>query len=80
MSPRRKRTTQRRNPSQELMDEARRRIESGESKRSVASSFGMAESTLRKNLKRLNVSSKLGRFDTTFTPEIEDDEVCRAPN
>ena len=33
----------------------------------------MAESTLRKRLKRSAPATKLGRFKTTFSPEIEED-------
>jgi hypothetical protein len=37
--------------TQEILDEARRRIENGESQRKMAASLGMKESTLRYRLK-----------------------------
>ncbi|XP_072940122.1 uncharacterized protein [Epargyreus clarus] len=68
---RRKRTTQRQNVSSEVLDEARKLIEKGQSKRSVAEHFGMAESTLRKRLKYSDPPTKLGRYETTFSCEVE---------
>lgn len=35
----------------------------------------MAESTLRKRLKRTTVAIKLGRYDITLTPEMKE-ELC----
>lgn len=68
---RRTRITQRQNCSLEILDEARKLIEKGQSKRSVAQSLGMAESTLRKRLKYATPATKLGRFETTFSREVE---------
>lgn len=68
---RRIRTTQRQNISSEVLDEARKLIEKGQSKRSVAEFLGMAESTLRKRLKNPTPAAKLGRFETTFSREVE---------
>lgn len=70
---RKARKTDRQVCSEETMKEARRRIDNGESKRSVASSLGMAESTLRFRLQQSKCATKLGRFDTTFLPEVEKD-------
>ena len=69
----RKRTSQRAVCSPAVMEVARKRVENGESKRSVAKSLGMVESTLRKRLKRTTVATKLGRYDVTLTPEMEED-------
>lgn len=69
----RKRTSQRTLCSMVVMEAARQRVEGGESKRSVAKSLGMAESTLRKRLKRTTVATKLGRYDITLTPEMEEE-------
>lgn len=52
------------------MEEARKKVENGESKRSVAKSLGMGENTIRKRLKRTTVAIKLARYDTIFTPEM----------
>jgi transcription initiation factor TFIIIB Brf1 subunit/transcription initiation factor TFIIB len=40
--------------TQEILDEARRRTENGESQRKVAASLGMKESTLRNRLKLMS--------------------------
>lgn len=71
----RKRTSQRTLCSPAVMEAARNRVENGESKRSVAKSVGMAESTFRKRLKRTTAAIKLGRYDITFTQEMEE-ELC----
>lgn len=76
MPNQRKRSTERSLCPQSILDEARRRIESGESKRSVALSYGMKESTLRYRLKRTEAATKLGRYDVTFSPETEE-EFCK---
>lgn len=68
---RRKRTSSRQNTTSEVLDEARKLIEKGQSKRSVADFFGMAESTLRKRLKKSTPATKLGRYETTFSHEVE---------
>jgi hypothetical protein len=39
----------------------------------VALSLGMAESTLRFRLQQPKCATKLGRFDTTFSSEVEKD-------
>lgn len=68
---RRKRTSQRRIVDPEIIDEARKLINEGKSKRHVADQLGIAESTLRSRLKREGVPVSLGRFKCTFTPEME---------
>lgn len=49
---------------------ARQRIKMGESRRQVALSLGMAESTLRYRLRQQKCATKLG-CDATFSGEIE---------
>ncbi|CAH1968348.1 unnamed protein product [Acanthoscelides obtectus] len=75
MPNQRKRSSERSLCPQYVLEEARRRIENGESKRKVASSYGMKESTLRYRLKRKEAATKLGRYDATLSPEIEQ-EFC----
>lgn len=75
MSSRRKRTTNRTVCPPEVIEEARKRVAEGESKRSVAKSLGMAESSLRVRLNRSHSVTSLGRYDTTFTKEVEN-EFC----
>ncbi|KAJ8949740.1 hypothetical protein NQ318_005062 [Aromia moschata] len=71
---RRGRKTDRRNDPSSLIEEARKRIvDGGESKRSVASALGILESTLRKYLKTDTPATKLGRYDSIFTKEMEDE-------
>ncbi|XP_049869645.1 uncharacterized protein LOC126369338 [Pectinophora gossypiella] len=72
---RRERKTDRQNCPLSLLEEARKRVNEGESKRSVAKSLGMAESTLRKRLLRTSIATKLGRYDLTFSKEVEQ-EFC----
>lgn len=67
-------TKKRQNCSQDDMDEARRLLALGKSKRSVAKTLGMNESTLRKRLAKKVVATSLGR-SPTFTPERETDLV-----
>lgn len=57
--------------TEELMTEIRRRLEDGESKRSIAESLGINEATLRKRLKIGTVPTSLGRFKPIFSPEME---------
>lgn len=57
--------------TQELLDEARRRIGEGKSKRSVADALGVNESSLRKRLKSGTVPVCLGRFKPVFTADQE---------
>lgn len=71
MTSRRKRTSNRSLCPQEVIEAARRRIADGESKRSVAKELGMAESTLRLRLNRTHPVTCLGRYETTFTKEVE---------
>ncbi|XP_061714882.1 uncharacterized protein LOC133523371 [Cydia pomonella] len=68
-----KRKTERKNCPADVLEEARKLIEKGQSKRSVAEAFGMPESSLRKRLKRGEPATKLGRYETTFTEQIEED-------
>ncbi|XP_053614281.1 uncharacterized protein LOC128677443 [Plodia interpunctella] len=68
---RRERKSTRQVCSDEIMNEARKRIDNGESKRAVAASLGMSESTLRFRLQKPHCATKLGRFDTTFSTEVE---------
>ncbi|CAH2000311.1 unnamed protein product [Acanthoscelides obtectus] len=75
MPNQRKKSSERSLCPQYVLEEARRRIENGESKRKVASSYGMKESTLRYRLKRKGAATKLGRYDATLSPEIEQ-EFC----
>lgn len=75
MSSKRKRTSNRSLCPQEIIEIARKRIADGESKRSVAKELGMAESTLRLRLNRSHSVTSLGRYDTTFSKEVEN-EFC----
>ena len=55
----------------EVMDNANRRLHTGERKRSIAGDLGVPESTLRKRLKLGTVPTSLGRFKATFFNEEE---------
>lgn len=55
----------------EVMDNANRRLHTGETKRSIAGDLGVPESTLRKRLKLGTVPTSLGRFKATFSNEEE---------
>lgn len=55
----------------EVMDNANRRLHTGERKRSIAGDLGVPESTLRKRLKLGTVPTSLGRFKATFSNEEE---------
>lgn len=57
----------------EILQEARERIDRGESKRSVAASLGVNECSLRKRLKVGTVPATLGRFVPVFSPIVEED-------
>jgi hypothetical protein len=57
----------------EMLQEARERIARGESKRSVADSFGVNECSLRKRLKLGTVPVTLGRFVPVFSPAMEEE-------
>lgn len=57
--------------TEELMTEIRRRLEGGESKRSIAESIGVNEATLRKRLRIGTIPTSLGRFKPIFSPEME---------
>ncbi|XP_066587656.1 uncharacterized protein [Prorops nasuta] len=72
---RRQRTTNRQLCSMQVLEEARKRINNGESIRGVARSFNMNEATLRKRLKKDVPVKSLGRYTLTFTPEMEE-ELC----
>lgn len=65
------RTSQRTTCSESTINEARERIAKGESKRQVAESLGMPESTLRLRLQRGYTSNSLGRFKPTFSLQME---------
>lgn len=72
---RRKRTTERSLWSIADLENARKRINDGESIRAVARSMEVHEATLRKRLKRSTPATCLGRYDTTFSLEMEQ-ELC----
>lgn len=57
--------------TQELLDEARVRIDQGQSKRSVANALGVNECSLRKRLKLGTTPVTLGRFKPVFTSDQE---------
>lgn len=68
--------------TEEILEDAKRRIAAGESKRSVASSIGVNEATLRKRLNAGTVLTSLGRFKPVFTNEIKEQlaQYCRELN
>lgn len=68
---RRQRTTQRKNVDPSVIEEARKLIADGKSKRQVAEQLGMPESTLRLRLKQESSPQSLGRYKCTFTPQME---------
>lgn len=51
------------------------KMHSGESIRGVARSLDVNEATLHKRLKRVTPATSLGRYNTTFSPEMEQ-ELC----
>lgn len=53
------------------MTEIRRRLEIGESKRSIAERMGCNEATLRKRLRIGTFLTSLGRFKPIFSPDME---------
>jgi hypothetical protein len=55
----------------EVMENINRRLEAGESKRSVAEYLKVPESTLRKRLRMGSVPTSLGRFKATCSDEEE---------
>jgi hypothetical protein len=57
--------------NEKIMTEIIEKIKNGESKRSIAKSYGIHEATLRKRLKAGTVPSSLGRFNKVFSPEME---------
>lgn len=57
--------------TKELLKTASARIASGESKRKVAKSMGVPESTLQKRLKAGHIPTSLGRFKQVFSKAIE---------
>lgn len=57
------------------LENARQRVDDSESIRSVARSLEVNEATLRKRLKRVTPATSLGRYNTTFSPEMEQ-ELC----
>ncbi|KAJ8962776.1 hypothetical protein NQ318_001175 [Aromia moschata] len=73
MSRRGRKTDRRTYPSSLIEEDRKRIVDGGESKRSVASALGIPESTLRKYLKTDAPATKLGRYDSTFTKEMEDE-------
>ena len=63
----------------EVTENVTRRLEAGESKRSVAEDLGVPESTLRKWLKTGTVPTSLGRLKATFSSDEEKElaDYCR---
>ncbi|KAJ8892191.1 hypothetical protein PR048_004771 [Dryococelus australis] len=57
--------------TQETLEEAKRKIDAGDSKRKVARDLGIKESTLRKRLKAGTVPVSLGRFKKALSDEME---------
>jgi hypothetical protein len=57
------------------LQEAKERIQRGESKRQVAESLGMPESTLHLRLHRGYPATSLGRFKVTFSADMEHELV-----
>lgn len=68
---RRQRTSERKNVDPSVIEEARKLIADGKSKRQTAEQLGMPESTLRKRLQKETVAQSLGRYRCTFTPQME---------
>lgn len=68
---RRQRMSERKNVDPSVIEEARKLISEGKSKRQVAQQLGMPESSLRKRLKRETAAQSLGRYKCTFTPQVE---------
>ncbi|XP_063230496.1 uncharacterized protein LOC134535356 [Bacillus rossius redtenbacheri] len=66
-----KRKSERVLTTQDILDEAKRKIEAGDSKRKVARDLGIKESTLRKRLKAGTVPVSLGRFKNALSDEME---------
>ncbi|XP_063895946.1 uncharacterized protein LOC135118305 [Helicoverpa armigera] len=65
--------------TEDILREVREKIERGQSKRSVAESLNIPESTLRKRLKAGTIPRSLGRFYNIFTRELDESlaEHCR---
>lgn len=63
--------------TEENLNEIRRKVEGGQSKRSIAREMGLNESTLRKRLKCGNVPQTLGRFSTDIPAHSENDLAQR---
>lgn len=57
--------------TEQLLQAVRERLELGESKIAIATSFGINECTLRKRLNAGTVPTSLGRFKPVFTTKIE---------
>ncbi|XP_054285350.1 uncharacterized protein LOC129001936 [Macrosteles quadrilineatus] len=55
----------------ETLEEAKRKLEAGKSKREVARELGINECTLRKRLKTGTVAESLGRYKKALTDEME---------
>lgn len=64
---RKERITARQVCSDEVIKDARKRIDNDKSKRAVAACLAMAESTLRFRLQQPHCATKLDRYDTTFS-------------
>jgi hypothetical protein len=68
-----KRKTERRNFfTNEILRQIKDKINSGQSKRSVAREFNIHEATLRKRLKEDSIPTSLGRFKPVFSQELEE--------
>jgi hypothetical protein len=61
--------------SETTLKEAKERIQRIESKRQVAESLGMPESTLRLRLQRGYAATSLGRFKMTFSADMEQELI-----
>ncbi|XP_030746032.1 uncharacterized protein LOC115874874 [Sitophilus oryzae] len=74
-----KRKSTRKPITQDMVNEAQKRMAEGESRKRIADSFGVDESGLRKRMKKGFGVEHLGRFKSTFTPEQENTlaEHCR---
>lgn len=68
---RRERKSDRQSWAPSVIAEARKLLGQGKSKRSVAKYLGIPESTLRRLLQKNVCPTKLGRYDTTFSIEVE---------
>ncbi|GBO45400.1 hypothetical protein AVEN_47400-1 [Araneus ventricosus] len=66
-----KRKSDRMTFTSQRMEEAKRRLEAGESKRKVANDLGIKECTLRKRFKAGTVPTSRGRFNRVLTDEME---------